>query len=170
MIQYFTSKALSASKASRELEESQTETEKEVLEEEDDDVEEDYNSEDEYDSTLADIQQHSSSKQELDLEDLGSMAATLTKARAEAASDLDALAPDAIAKLSIGDGLVAVKTKKKMVTPPLRAALEKQGYKIVGSHSGVKICRWVLNCMFVRKLPNSHNLSFFQMDEIHVAW
>jgi tRNA wybutosine-synthesizing protein 1 len=29
-----------------------------------------------------------------------------------------------------------------MVTPSLRSALTKQGYKIVGSHSGVKLCRW----------------------------
>ena len=32
--------------------------------------------------------------------------------------------------------------KKEMVTPALRSALSKQGYKIVGSHSGVKLCRW----------------------------
>ncbi|XP_009106177.1 S-adenosyl-L-methionine-dependent tRNA 4-demethylwyosine synthase [Brassica rapa] len=35
-----------------------------------------------------------------------------------------------------GDG------KKEMVTPVIRASLTKQGYKIIGSHSGVKICRW----------------------------
>mmetsp|Transcript_13128 Transcript_13128/g.15889 ORF Transcript_13128/g.15889 Transcript_13128/m.15889 type:complete len:704 (+) Transcript_13128:221-2332(+) len=32
--------------------------------------------------------------------------------------------------------------KKEMVTPKLRANLTKQGYKILGSHSGVKLCRW----------------------------
>ncbi|KAG6555532.1 hypothetical protein Mapa_002767 [Marchantia paleacea] len=32
--------------------------------------------------------------------------------------------------------------RKEMVTPVLRANLEKQGYKILGSHSGVKLCRW----------------------------
>lgn len=31
---------------------------------------------------------------------------------------------------------------KEMVTPVIRANLEKQGYKIIGSHGGVKICRW----------------------------
>ncbi|WVZ60732.1 hypothetical protein U9M48_010716 [Paspalum notatum var. saurae] len=31
---------------------------------------------------------------------------------------------------------------KDMVTPIIRTSLEKQGYKIIGSHSGVKICRW----------------------------
>ncbi|CAI9116737.1 OLC1v1017968C1 [Oldenlandia corymbosa var. corymbosa] len=32
--------------------------------------------------------------------------------------------------------------KKEMVTPVIRTNLEKQGYKIIGSHSGVKLCRW----------------------------
>ncbi|XVE94717.1 hypothetical protein REPUB_Repub02eG0032800 [Reevesia pubescens] len=32
--------------------------------------------------------------------------------------------------------------KREMVTPVIRANLEKQGYKIIGSHSVVKICRW----------------------------
>ncbi|XP_020273701.1 S-adenosyl-L-methionine-dependent tRNA 4-demethylwyosine synthase-like [Asparagus officinalis] len=31
---------------------------------------------------------------------------------------------------------------REMVTPVVRASLQKQGYKIIGSHSGVKICRW----------------------------
>ncbi|XP_040579019.1 S-adenosyl-L-methionine-dependent tRNA 4-demethylwyosine synthase TYW1 [Lepeophtheirus salmonis] len=31
---------------------------------------------------------------------------------------------------------------KDMVTPTLRKSLTKQGYKIIGTHSGVKICRW----------------------------
>ena len=29
-----------------------------------------------------------------------------------------------------------------MVTPMLKKALEKQGYRLIGSHSGVKLCRW----------------------------
>ncbi len=29
-----------------------------------------------------------------------------------------------------------------MITPMLRTALEKQGYKLIGTHSGVKLCRW----------------------------
>lgn len=31
---------------------------------------------------------------------------------------------------------------KEMITPPLRQVLTKQGYKLIGSHSGVKLCRW----------------------------
>ena len=34
------------------------------------------------------------------------------------------------------------KEPKEMITVPLRKALEKQGYKLIGSHSGVKLCRW----------------------------
>ncbi|KAJ7995621.1 hypothetical protein DPEC_G00246480 [Dallia pectoralis] len=32
--------------------------------------------------------------------------------------------------------------RREMITPALRAALTKQGYKLIGSHSGVKLCRW----------------------------
>ncbi|CAF3759087.1 unnamed protein product [Rotaria sp. Silwood1] len=31
---------------------------------------------------------------------------------------------------------------KEMITPLIRKSLEKQGYKLIGSHSGVKLCRW----------------------------
>ncbi|KAL1227773.1 S-adenosyl-L-methionine-dependent tRNA 4-demethylwyosine synthase TYW1 [Trichinella spiralis] len=31
---------------------------------------------------------------------------------------------------------------KEMLTPTLRKSLTKQGYHLVGTHSGVKICRW----------------------------
>ncbi|KAI0497629.1 hypothetical protein KFK09_020861 [Dendrobium nobile] len=41
------------------------------------------------------------------------------------------------AELVNGNGVI-----KEMVTPIIRNNLEKQGYKIIGSHSGVKICRW----------------------------
>jgi hypothetical protein len=42
----------------------------------------------------------------------------------------------------IGGGSTASGERREMVTPRLRAALTKQGYKILGSHSGVKLCRW----------------------------
>lgn len=34
------------------------------------------------------------------------------------------------------------KEPKEMITPLLRKSLTKQGYKLLGSHSGVKMCRW----------------------------
>nr|XP_016449047.1 PREDICTED: S-adenosyl-L-methionine-dependent tRNA 4-demethylwyosine synthase-like [Nicotiana tabacum] len=52
-------------------------------------------------------------------------------------------------KKGVGDKLVngklngdIVNGEKEMVTPVIRASLVKQGYKIIGSHSGVKLCRW----------------------------
>jgi tRNA wybutosine-synthesizing protein 1 len=32
--------------------------------------------------------------------------------------------------------------EREMITPMLRESLEKQGYRLIGSHSGVKLCRW----------------------------
>ncbi|XP_034024452.1 S-adenosyl-L-methionine-dependent tRNA 4-demethylwyosine synthase TYW1 isoform X2 [Thalassophryne amazonica] len=32
--------------------------------------------------------------------------------------------------------------RRDMITPALREALTKQGYRLIGSHSGVKLCRW----------------------------
>ncbi len=43
------------------------------------------------------------------------------------------------------NGSVGVSLKsppKEMLNPSLRKSLTKQGYQLVGSHSGVKICRW----------------------------
>ncbi|KAL5016324.1 hypothetical protein ScPMuIL_005913 [Solemya velum] len=31
---------------------------------------------------------------------------------------------------------------KEMITPLLQKSLQKQGYRLIGSHSGVKLCRW----------------------------
>lgn len=36
----------------------------------------------------------------------------------------------------------AVAPVPDMITPALRKALTKQGYKLLGTHSGVKMCRW----------------------------
>lgn len=58
-----------------------------------------------------------------------------TQAEPEAGSEDDLDMED------IGAGGV-VGEKKEMVTDQLRANLTKQGYKIIGSHSGVKLCRW----------------------------
>ena len=58
----------------------------------------------------------------VDLEDLGSMMAKVKAKSNEKATK---------------DG-----KPKEMITPLLRKSLTKQGYKLIGSHSGVKICRW----------------------------
>ncbi|GAA0153363.1 lyase [Lithospermum erythrorhizon] len=51
---------------------------------------------------------------------------------------------------------------KEMVTPVLRANLEKQGYKIIGSHSGVKICRWTKSQL--RGRGGCYKHSFYGID------
>eukprot|EP01134_Creolimax_fragrantissima_P003010 CFRG3010T1 len=50
----------------------------------------------------------------------------------------------------MGNMMVKMKAQKKleasgpreMITPALRKSLTKQGYKLIGTHSGVKLCRW----------------------------
>lgn len=48
----------------------------------------------------------------------------------------------------IGDSMMAQQEEKKdnevteMVTPSQAAALKKEGYKLIGTHSAVKLCRW----------------------------
>jgi tRNA wybutosine-synthesizing protein 1 len=63
--------------------------------------------------------ENQSQKNLLDLEDLGKMAPSLKAAKKP-----------------------ALKIVTSMVNPSLEKSLTKQGYKIVGSHSGVKVCRW----------------------------
>jgi flavodoxin len=59
-----------------------------------------------------------------DLEDLGTViSAAAAEKRAEAAA-------------------AASGAPREMVTPAQRRALTKEGYKLIGSHSAVKICRW----------------------------
>lgn len=36
---------------------------------------------------------------------------------------------------------------REMITPALRQVLTKQGYKLIGTHSGVKLCRWTKVCL-----------------------
>ncbi|CAI2183510.1 11497_t:CDS:10 [Funneliformis geosporum] len=54
-------------------------------------------------------------------------------------------------KRSLIEQETPIKEPKEMVTPMLRKSLTKQGYKVVGSHSGVKICRWTKSVIGVLK-------------------
>uniref|UniRef100_A0A8D3D0A5 S-adenosyl-L-methionine-dependent tRNA 4-demethylwyosine synthase TYW1 n=1 Tax=Scophthalmus maximus TaxID=52904 RepID=A0A8D3D0A5_SCOMX len=50
-----------------------------------------------------------------------------------------------VVKLSKMNGVKKIEDegeKREMITPALREALTKQGYRLIGSHSGVKLCRW----------------------------
>nr|CAD7570233.1 unnamed protein product [Timema californicum] len=59
----------------------------------------------------------------LDMEELGNFSSALRAARTRKES---------------GESLGT----REMITPLLRESLTKQGYKLIGSHSGVKMCRW----------------------------
>ncbi|XP_039588797.1 S-adenosyl-L-methionine-dependent tRNA 4-demethylwyosine synthase TYW1-like isoform X1 [Passer montanus] len=59
----------------------------------------------------------------IDVEDLGNIMGRMKKAKRE-------------------QELQAGAERREMITPALREALTKQGYKLIGSHSGVKLCRW----------------------------
>jgi tRNA wybutosine-synthesizing protein 1 len=40
------------------------------------------------------------------------------------------------------DTVISVGEKPDMITPLVKKSLTKQGYELIGSHSGVKLCRW----------------------------
>ncbi|KAG0300410.1 S-adenosyl-L-methionine-dependent tRNA 4-demethylwyosine synthase [Dissophora globulifera] len=83
----------------------------------------------------------------VDLEDMGNVARKIKQAKEDKALDEEAFAIQKVrAKRAVGetkDGK-AIKPRevREMVSPLLYKSLTKQGYKIIGSHSGVKICRW----------------------------
>lgn len=90
-------------------------------------------------SEVSDIEEGNSGDEMLDVEDMGGMAKKLRQAvqDREAESQVGVVG---IARRQIGDA--KVREPKAMVTPMLEKSLTKQGYKIVGTHSGVKVCRW----------------------------
>ncbi|XP_064250796.1 S-adenosyl-L-methionine-dependent tRNA 4-demethylwyosine synthase TYW1-like isoform X2 [Passer domesticus] len=62
----------------------------------------------------------------IDVEDLGNIMGRMKKAKREQ---------------ELQEGAAGAE-RREMITPALREALTKQGYKLIGSHSGVKLCRW----------------------------
>lgn len=54
--------------------------------------------------------------------------------------------PEVMDLEDMGDSMLAEEKKsdevKEMVTPSQAAALKKEGYKLIGTHSAVKLCRW----------------------------
>ena len=50
---------------------------------------------------------------------------------------------------------------KEMLTPSLRKALTKQGYRLLGSHSGVKMCRWTKSMLRGKGGCYKHSLFLF---------
>lgn len=73
----------------------------------------------------------------VDVEDLGNLMNGVKKAKSKDGEQM--------VKLSKVNGVKMAEDeeeRREMITPALRDALSKQGYKLIGSHSGVKLCRW----------------------------
>ncbi|KFQ03144.1 tRNA wybutosine-synthesizing protein 1, partial [Haliaeetus albicilla] len=74
----------------------------------------------------------------IDVEDLGSIMSHMKKAKVRNCCYRDtgtSLTHKNAGRKEEGE-------KREMITLALREALTKQGYKLIGSHSGVKLCRW----------------------------
>lgn len=87
------------------------------------------------------LQEEKKSASVVDVEDLGNIMTSARKAKAKEEDRGDGQ----MVKLSKMNGLKKVEDegeRREMITPALREALTKQGYKLIGSHSGVKLCRW----------------------------
>ncbi|XP_029468121.1 S-adenosyl-L-methionine-dependent tRNA 4-demethylwyosine synthase-like [Rhinatrema bivittatum] len=75
----------------------------------------------------------------VDVEDLGKMMGHMKRAKKERelAERSEKVGPFQEKNAMGQDGEI-----REMITPALRDALTKQGYRLIGSHSGVKLCRW----------------------------
>ncbi|KAJ5718563.1 hypothetical protein N7488_004209 [Penicillium malachiteum] len=73
----------------------------------------------------------------------------------------DSAAPIPVDFTTVGKVVSSQDTAKEMVpkTSPTYASLTKQGYTIVGSHSGVKICRWTKSAL--RGRGSCYKYSFY---------
>ncbi|MEE6469786.1 hypothetical protein FKM82_008767 [Ascaphus truei] len=72
----------------------------------------------------------------IDVEDLGKAMSSMKKAKR--ARDVN----EEAGKMSKSLQSPEAKETREMITPALQEALTKQGYRLIGSHSGVKLCRW----------------------------
>uniref|UniRef100_H3DNU0 S-adenosyl-L-methionine-dependent tRNA 4-demethylwyosine synthase TYW1 n=1 Tax=Tetraodon nigroviridis TaxID=99883 RepID=H3DNU0_TETNG len=89
------------------------------------------------------LQDENQSGSVLDMEDLGNIMNRVNQKKTK--SEEDGRGNDQTVKLSRLNGLKKTEQGedvREMITPSLREALTKQGYKLIGSHSGVKLCRW----------------------------
>ncbi|KFP21083.1 tRNA wybutosine-synthesizing protein 1, partial [Egretta garzetta] len=87
----------------------------------------------------ADAEEIGGTNSVIDVEDLGNIMSYMKKAKREWEHE----------EGDVGTSLTGETTgwkeegaKREMITPALREALTKQGYRLIGSHSGVKLCRW----------------------------
>ncbi|XP_042194576.1 S-adenosyl-L-methionine-dependent tRNA 4-demethylwyosine synthase TYW1 isoform X1 [Callorhinchus milii] len=75
----------------------------------------------------------------VDVEDLGKVMNSMKRAKRALEMGAEAVKPKLSKHVNGKSGSVEA---REMLTPALRAALIKQGYRLIGSHSGVKLCRW----------------------------
>ncbi|XP_069613521.1 S-adenosyl-L-methionine-dependent tRNA 4-demethylwyosine synthase TYW1-like [Ranitomeya imitator] len=75
----------------------------------------------------------------IDVEDLGKAMSSMKKAKKD--QDIGGEAGTVGGSLR-NSAKKANEEPKEMITPALQEALTKQGYRLIGSHSGVKLCRW----------------------------
>ncbi|XP_029805318.1 S-adenosyl-L-methionine-dependent tRNA 4-demethylwyosine synthase isoform X2 [Suricata suricatta] len=82
------------------------------------------------------VEDHENPNSVVDVEDLGKImnCAKKEKREKEHQEENSAL----VRSTGKGEG----PERRAMITPALREALTKQGYQLIGSHSGVKLCRW----------------------------
>uniref|UniRef100_A0A8C5LHH6 S-adenosyl-L-methionine-dependent tRNA 4-demethylwyosine synthase TYW1 n=1 Tax=Jaculus jaculus TaxID=51337 RepID=A0A8C5LHH6_JACJA len=78
---------------------------------------------------------HQSPSSVVDVEDLGDIMNHMRKEKRENDQDEKASVLRNTEKNEDNKG-------RAMITPALREALTKQGYQLIGTHSGVKLCRW----------------------------
>ncbi|NWU10619.1 TYW1 synthase, partial [Cephalopterus ornatus] len=84
----------------------------------------------------ADAEEAAGTNSVVDVEDLGNIMGHMKKAKSE-----HELQDGGVGRRE-NPGRKEEEEKREMITPALRDALTKQGYKLIGSHSGVKLCRW----------------------------
>ncbi|XP_034276880.1 S-adenosyl-L-methionine-dependent tRNA 4-demethylwyosine synthase TYW1-like isoform X2 [Pantherophis guttatus] len=102
-------------------------------------IEADFEEEDFFETTSeeeSDIENGRGADQVVDVEDLGKVMGQMKKSQKEHQID---------GEVPIGVGTQHSRKedeRREMITPALRDALTKQGYRLIGSHSGVKLCRW----------------------------
>lgn len=75
----------------------------------------------------------------IDVEDLGKAMSSMRKANED--QDINEEVGTVGRSLQNSDKK-ANEEPREMITPALKEALTKQGYRLIGSHSGVKLCRW----------------------------
>ncbi|NWR95046.1 TYW1 synthase, partial [Furnarius figulus] len=85
----------------------------------------------------ADAEEAGGTNSVIDVEDLGNIMGHMRKAKRERE-----LQEGGAGMVRESTGRKEEGDKREMITPALRDALTKQGYKLIGSHSGVKLCRW----------------------------